>query len=65
MSDFPEELKAEIPDPVFFQMWVVPEEEGGGMDFSYGGMNHYEMVGRMRFLLEAIEAGDTEPVEDE
>lgn len=61
-SDVPEELAAEIPDPKHFQMWVTEDDD---MSFSFGGMNVYETVGRLRFLLDAIEAGHTESVDED
>ena len=62
MSDVPEELAEEVPDPKHFSMWVNDEDD---MSFTFGGMNVYEAVGRLHFLLDAIEAGDTESVEEE
>lgn len=62
MSDVPEELVNEIPDPKHFQMWV---NEDNDMSFTFGGMDCYELTGRLRHLLTAIEMGDTESIEED
>ena len=60
-EDFPEELFNEIPDPKYFHMSVENDE----MSFSFGGMEHYEVVGRLHTLLAAMEAGEIEAFDEE
>lgn len=62
MNDVPEELAAEIPDPKHITVWVDEEDT---MTFMFGGMGHFECLGRLRSLVAAMEAGDIENVEEE
>ena len=62
-DDVPEELINEIPDPIYIH--VAWENDDSLPTFSFGGMTHYEFLGRLVEFTDDIRHGTWVPVEEE